>query len=115
MTSTPAVGSKTTIAQAFGRGEPELRVFASYPTATTPTGMVPTLFDNGTADDTWTVGPASQRMVVTTGQDPLPILPTGTGAENRQELCDGYRNHANPLFYIEFAICDRRGCPRHCR
>lgn len=51
-------GSKTTIAQAFsfGRGEPELRVFASYLDSDNSDWDGSHAFDNGTADDTWTVG-----------------------------------------------------------
>ncbi|MGY3943942.1 carbohydrate porin [Aeromonas tecta] len=51
-------GSKTTIAQAFsfGRGEPELRVFASYLDSDNSDWDSSHAFDNGTADDTWTVG-----------------------------------------------------------
>ncbi|WP_342058887.1 MULTISPECIES: carbohydrate porin [Aeromonas] len=51
-------GSKTTIAQAFsfGRGEPELRVFASYLDSDNTDWDGSHAFDNGTADDTWTVG-----------------------------------------------------------
>ncbi|MFR9701996.1 carbohydrate porin [Aeromonas sanarellii] len=51
-------GSKTTIAQAisFGRGEPELRVFASYLDSDNADWDGSHAFDNGTADDTWTVG-----------------------------------------------------------
>ena len=51
-------GSKTTVAQAFsfGRGEPELRVFASYLNSDNSDWDGSHTFDNGTADDTWTVG-----------------------------------------------------------
>lgn len=51
-------GSKTTIAQAFsfGRGEPELRVFASYLDSDNADWDGSHAFDSGTADDTWTVG-----------------------------------------------------------
>ncbi|MNR47140.1 Maltoporin precursor [compost metagenome] len=51
-------GSKTTIAQAFsfGRGEPELRVFASYLDSDNSDWDGSHAFDNGTADDTWTIG-----------------------------------------------------------
>ncbi|MGY3904187.1 carbohydrate porin [Aeromonas lusitana] len=51
-------GSKYTLAQAFslGRGEPELRVFASYLDSDNSDWDGSHSFDNGTADDTWTVG-----------------------------------------------------------
>lgn len=51
-------GSKTTVAQAFsfGRGEPELRIFASYLNSDNSDWDGSHAFDNGTADDTWTVG-----------------------------------------------------------
>lgn len=51
-------GSKTTIAQAFsfGRGEPELRVFASYLDSDNSDWDGSHAFDNGSADDTWTIG-----------------------------------------------------------
>ncbi len=52
-------GSKATIAQAwsFGRGQPELRVFASYFNSDN-SDWVSTVstFENGNADDTWAVG-----------------------------------------------------------
>ena len=51
-------GSKTTIAQAFsfGRDEPELRVFASYLDSDNSDWDNSHSFDNGTADDSWTIG-----------------------------------------------------------
>lgn len=51
-------GSKYTVAQAFsfGRGQPELRVFASYLGSNNSDWDDSHSFDNGTEDDIWTLG-----------------------------------------------------------
>ena len=81
-------------------------MFASYPTATTPTGMAPT---PSTTAPPMTPGPWACKANVwwqtTRPGSAADPRSTGTGPENRQEQATGWhRNYANPLFYIEFAI-----------